>query len=107
MTTSLSLPEHIAFGYETDAIDLAGLTDQDAMQRHPLLRRHPITGEIALYLSTLERCSELSGYTPAQSQETIEALYEQARLNVVSIVASDAPRCRHPGWPREAASRRP
>lgn len=64
----------------TVAHKVTGLADQDAMQRHPLLRRHPITGEIALYLSTPERCSELSGYTPAQSQETIEALYEHSTL---------------------------
>jgi taurine dioxygenase len=46
--------------------------------RHPLFRRHPRSGEIALYLSTPERCSALSGVDDATSARTIAALYRHS-----------------------------
>jgi taurine dioxygenase len=46
--------------------------------RHPLLRRHPHTGEVALYLSTPERCTGLSGVDEATSARAIDALYRHS-----------------------------
>ena len=46
--------------------------------RHPLFRRHPQTGETALYLSTPERCSALSGVDPATSTRAVAALYRHS-----------------------------
>ena len=51
---------------------LAGRTDA---VRHPLLRRHPLTGETAIYLSTPERCRNLSGIDAETGARTIAALY--------------------------------
>jgi taurine dioxygenase len=46
--------------------------------RHPLLRRHPRTGEVALFLSTPERCTELSGVPGEISARAIAALYRHS-----------------------------
>jgi taurine dioxygenase len=46
--------------------------------RHPLFRRHPITGDVALYLSTPERCSQLSDSDARTSDRVIAALYAQS-----------------------------
>jgi taurine dioxygenase len=46
--------------------------------RHPLFRRHPVTNEVALFLSTPERCSDLSGLEPARSARAIDALYRHS-----------------------------
>jgi taurine dioxygenase len=52
-----------------------GLDGVNQSTRQPLFRRHPITGETSLYLSTPKRCSELSGVDAATSQRIIAALY--------------------------------
>ncbi len=46
--------------------------------RHPLLREHPSTGEVALYLSTPERCTALSEVDDATSARAIAALYRHS-----------------------------
>jgi taurine dioxygenase len=46
--------------------------------RHPILRRHPVTSEIALYLSTPERCSALSDADERTSARVIGELYERS-----------------------------
>ncbi len=46
---------------------------------HPALRRHPVTGEHALYLSTPERCASLSGEEDAhRGARMIRALYARS-----------------------------
>lgn len=42
---------------------------------HPLFKVHPISGRTALFLSTPNRCQELSGFTKAQAQRFIRLLY--------------------------------
>lgn len=49
-----------------------------AAARHPLLRQHPVTHEVALFLSTPERCSALSGADDATSARVIAALYRHS-----------------------------
>lgn len=46
--------------------------------RHPLLRRHPLTGEVALYLSTPQRCKDISGMDESTSQRVVAALYRHS-----------------------------
>lgn len=46
--------------------------------RHPILRRHPATGEIALYLTTPERCSDLDGMDAATSARIVAILYKRS-----------------------------
>ncbi len=46
--------------------------------RHPVLRRHPATGEIALFLSTPERCTGLSGVGEAASTRIVNILYRRS-----------------------------
>lgn len=51
-------------------------TDGNFMQmRHPILTRHPVTGEMALFLSTPERCTGLSGVDPPLSARVVNLLY--------------------------------
>ncbi len=54
--------------------------------RHPLFRRHPVTNEVALFLSTPERCTGLSGVEPSTSARAIDALYRHSirRSNIYS-----------------------
>ena len=47
-------------------------------QRQPLLRRHPDTGETALFLSTPERCTALSGVDEPTSRRVVRALYRRS-----------------------------
>ena len=55
-----------------------GADGRTVANRHPLLRRHPVTSEIALYLSTPERCSELSDADERTSIRVIDALYKRS-----------------------------
>ncbi len=51
---------------------------ESVANRHPVLRRHPVTNETALYLSTPERCSDLSDTDERTSARVIEALYKRS-----------------------------
>lgn len=53
----------------------SGLEDQSSAIRQPLLRRHPITKETSLYLSTPQRCTDISNLDTQTSQRLIAALY--------------------------------
>jgi taurine dioxygenase len=56
-------------------------TDTDGQvqgTRHPLFRRHPITGDVSLYLSTPERCTDLSGMDVPTSRRVVAALYRHS-----------------------------
>ena len=55
-----------------------GLDGRSESQNQPLFRRHPITGETALYLSTPERCSDLSGLEPTTSARLVSVLYRRS-----------------------------
>ena len=57
---------------------VSGLADQDGESRHPLLRRHPVTGRTALYLSTPERCDAIDGYEDGDAQALLSDLYEMS-----------------------------
>ena len=52
-----------------------GLNDRSKQIVHPLIRRHPLTDETALYLSTPERCTGISGLDAGKSARIVAALY--------------------------------
>ena len=52
--------------------------DQEHSADHPLLRPHPLTGEIALYLTTPTRCAAVSGLDAAAAAQLIDELYAHA-----------------------------
>lgn len=59
---------HIATGVD--------LTDEDeALAVHPLLRRHPVSGRVALYLTTPARCAGISGLDDEQARDLVARLY--------------------------------
>ena len=45
---------------------------------HPALRRHPVTGETALYLSTPARCTHISDADEDESRRVIDLLYRHS-----------------------------
>lgn len=48
---------------------------QEHAARHPLVRRHPLTHDLALYLSTPERCAQIEGLSADRSARLIKTLY--------------------------------
>jgi taurine dioxygenase len=59
----------------------SGLTsapDQECQSWHPLLRRHPISGRLALFLSTPERCQAIAGLAPATASRVVRLLYRHS-----------------------------
>jgi taurine dioxygenase len=48
--------------------------DEQTSAEHPLFLRHPISGRTALYLSTPQRCSSISGIDADEAAELIEVL---------------------------------
>ena len=45
---------------------------------HPVFRPHPLTGRVALYLSTPERCVEVSGLSAAEGADVVQRLYDHS-----------------------------
>jgi taurine dioxygenase len=62
---------HIASGVKLD-------TNQESQAWHPLFQRHPISGKIALFLSTPERCQVIQGLNLEESQRVIRLLYKHS-----------------------------
>lgn len=56
---------------------LAGIDDE---HWHPLFRRHPLTGETSLYLSTPARCVALNGMDQPLAQRMIAVLYRRSQI---------------------------
>ena len=59
---------HVVTGLEL------GDEDETAAE-HPVFRPHPITGRIALYISTPKRCAAISGLEAAEAEELIAFLF--------------------------------
>ncbi len=58
---------HVVTGVELGAED-----EHEAW--HPLLRRHPLSGETSLYLTTASRCAEISGLDAERTRRLVERL---------------------------------
>jgi taurine dioxygenase len=55
--------------------------DQEKQSWHPLFRRHPISGRLALFLSTPERCQAVSGISSEEAHRMIRLLYKHSIRN--------------------------
>jgi taurine dioxygenase len=49
--------------------------DAETSAEHPVLRPHPRSGRMALYLSTPERCAAVSGLDPDRARAVVDSLY--------------------------------
>jgi taurine dioxygenase len=52
--------------------------DQEKQSWHPLFRKHPISGRLALFLSTPERCQAISGMVSESAHRIIRLLYKHS-----------------------------
>ena len=59
---------------------LPGDADGERETWHPLLRRHPVSGRTALFLSTPERCVAVEGMDEAEGRALIERLYAHSTV---------------------------
>lgn len=57
---------------------VTGLDGRNEETTHPLFRRHPLTDEVALYLSARERCVAIIGFDDATGARIIAALYRHS-----------------------------
>lgn len=60
---------------------ITGITpeqDQETQSWHPLFLRHPLSGRLALFLSTPKRCQEISGMASDQAQRIVRLLYQHS-----------------------------
>jgi taurine dioxygenase len=51
---------------------------QEEQSWHPLFMRHPLSGRLALFLSTPKRCQEISGIAIAEAQQIVRLLYQHS-----------------------------
>jgi taurine dioxygenase len=52
--------------------------DDETSAEHPVLRRHPLSGKVALYLTTPSRCRAISGMSDEVARELIAFLFEHS-----------------------------
>jgi taurine dioxygenase len=52
--------------------------DDETSAEHPVLRPHPRTGRIALYLSSPARCASVSGMDPESARALVAVLFEHS-----------------------------
>jgi taurine dioxygenase len=60
---------------------MSGLALDDSQKNqswHPLFLRHPLTGRLALFLSTPERCQAISGMAVDKAQRLVRLLYQHS-----------------------------
>lgn len=60
---------------------VSGLTlaeEEEQQTWQPLLRRHPVSGRISLFMSTPERCLAVSGLSKKEAQRVIRLLYKHS-----------------------------
>ncbi|WP_309731361.1 TauD/TfdA family dioxygenase [Chamaesiphon sp. OTE_75_metabat_556] len=58
--------------------DLAPDEHHENQSWHPLFLRHPLSGRLALFLSTPERCQAISGMAIEQAQRIVRLLYQHS-----------------------------
>jgi taurine dioxygenase len=51
---------------------------EEGQSWHPLFKRHPLSGRLALFLSTPERCQDISGIRLEEAQRIIRLLYRHS-----------------------------
>ena len=63
--------EHVVTGVELDDGD-------ERSARHPAVFEHPISGRMALYLSSPGRCASVSGLTKERARELVQYLFDHS-----------------------------
>lgn len=74
--TLKALLEGATMRHEVTGVELPDGEEREA--RHPVVRRHPMTGRPALYLTTPARCSQLTLKTGEDRSDLIDMLYEHS-----------------------------
>lgn len=59
--------------HQVTGLDLGA--DDESSAEHPVFRPHPVTGRIALYLSTPSRCVAVSGMDDSEARTTVAQLF--------------------------------
>jgi taurine dioxygenase len=59
--------------HQVTGLDLG--PDDETAAEHPVFRPHPVSGRTALYLSTPQRCTSISGLDDAAAREMIDFLF--------------------------------
>ena len=62
--------------HAVSGLTLAAGEEQQTWQ--PLLRRHPVSGRVSLFMSTPERCLAVSGLSKKEGQRVIRLLYKHS-----------------------------
>jgi taurine dioxygenase len=78
-----TLPRHILelLAGRTITHVVTGVTPdgrQESAASHPIFLEHPVSGRTALYLSTPERCAEVSGMSARDAADTVAYLFEHS-----------------------------
>lgn len=66
---------HVMTGIELDS---DAHPDAETSADHPIVRRHPISGRSALFLSAVPRCQSISGLGDEEAQTIIRALFDHS-----------------------------
>ena len=73
------LPEAVRGALRDRTVRHGATGVEDAtVTRHPLVRRHPVSGREALFLTTPERVGDLSGVDPLRSERIVDVLYRHS-----------------------------
>ncbi len=80
LATAAGLPDRIIAWLAARTVIHATVAPDGTIEQvaHPLLQRHPVTGETTLFLSTPERCSGLSGTDADTSRRILSVLYRRS-----------------------------
>lgn len=78
-----TLPDHVRDALDgrtmTHVVTGLQLDDGDETSaEHPVFQRHPISGRMALYMSTPARCVAISGIADDQAEQTVAFLFEHS-----------------------------
>jgi taurine dioxygenase len=78
-TLPQSMKEQLADARVFHAMSGLKLAENQVIQSwHPLFLRHPLSGRSSLFLSTPERCQEISGMTIETAQRIVRLLYQHS-----------------------------
>lgn len=66
------------FRHEVTGVDLDGIDDAETAADHPIFFQHPISNRTALYMSTPQRCTQVSGMCKESSRLHIQACYDHS-----------------------------
>lgn len=56
-------------------LEINDKTNHETEAHHPVFRKHPISGKIAIYMSTPQRCGDVNGINLDDSHKLVEDLY--------------------------------